>query len=296
MWSHAGPLAPKPTGGLRRMASGQTHQPRAAGRRRAWGLHLGRARPAAGSDEIEIAGISGTSAGALNGAAVKAGWRGAARSRGAREPRLALGTGGRDHRSAHHAMARGGGAGRRQQRDRGLPALRRRRQRLAHGQPLRRRAVLPQSAAGGSWKGSITTRSAAILGPPSTSAPPMCEPARSASSPATISGPRRSWPRPVCRRCSRRWRSPMATGRMEAYWDGGYTGNPALYPLFAPELPGDIVVVNINPLVPRRGAGDRARDPEPDQRDQLQRLASAGIARHRLRAAPAGGRHVQEGG
>jgi NTE family protein len=38
------------------------------------------------------------------------------------------------------------------------------------------------------------------------------------------------------------------TGRTEAYWDGGYTGNPALYPLFAPDLPGDIVVVNINPL------------------------------------------------
>ncbi len=34
----------------------------------------------------------------------------------------------------------------------------------------------------------------------------------------------------------------------EAYWDGGYTGNPALYPLFDPHLPDDIVVVNINPL------------------------------------------------
>ena len=34
----------------------------------------------------------------------------------------------------------------------------------------------------------------------------------------------------------------------DAYWDGGYTGNPALFPLFAPDLPGDIVVVNINPL------------------------------------------------
>lgn len=32
------------------------------------------------------------------------------------------------------------------------------------------------------------------------------------------------------------------------YWDGGYTGNPALFPLFVPELPQDIVVVNINPL------------------------------------------------
>ena len=34
----------------------------------------------------------------------------------------------------------------------------------------------------------------------------------------------------------------------EAYWDGGYTGNPALFPLFASDLPDDIVIVNINPL------------------------------------------------
>jgi NTE family protein len=39
------------------------------------------------------------------------------------------------------------------------------------------------------------------------------------------------------------------TGKTEAYWDGGYTGNPALFPLFAPGLPRDIVVVNINPLL-----------------------------------------------
>ncbi|MBQ2263309.1 MAG: patatin-like phospholipase family protein [Loktanella sp.] len=38
------------------------------------------------------------------------------------------------------------------------------------------------------------------------------------------------------------------TGKSEAFWDGGYTGNPALYPLFAKELPDDILVVNINPL------------------------------------------------
>ena len=35
---------------------------------------------------------------------------------------------------------------------------------------------------------------------------------------------------------------------MEAYWDGGYTGNPALFPLFKEPLPGDVVIVNINPL------------------------------------------------
>lgn len=38
------------------------------------------------------------------------------------------------------------------------------------------------------------------------------------------------------------------TGAKEAYWDGGYMGNPALFPLFADTLPRDIVVVNINPL------------------------------------------------
>ncbi|KIT16924.1 patatin-like phospholipase family protein [Jannaschia aquimarina] len=34
----------------------------------------------------------------------------------------------------------------------------------------------------------------------------------------------------------------------EAYWDGGYTGNPALFPLFEKGLPRDILIVNINPL------------------------------------------------
>lgn len=39
-----------------------------------------------------------------------------------------------------------------------------------------------------------------------------------------------------------------ATGKSEAFWDGGYTGNPALFPLFRGDLPADILVVNINPL------------------------------------------------
>jgi len=38
------------------------------------------------------------------------------------------------------------------------------------------------------------------------------------------------------------------TGRREAYWDGGYTGNPALYPLFYRTRATDIVIVHINPL------------------------------------------------
>jgi len=32
------------------------------------------------------------------------------------------------------------------------------------------------------------------------------------------------------------------------YWDGGYSGNPPLFPLYAADMPDDIVVVNINPL------------------------------------------------
>ncbi len=38
------------------------------------------------------------------------------------------------------------------------------------------------------------------------------------------------------------------TGKLEAFWDGGYTGNPALFPLFEDELPDDVLVININPL------------------------------------------------
>ena len=34
----------------------------------------------------------------------------------------------------------------------------------------------------------------------------------------------------------------------EAYWDGGYTGNPALFPLFDDDLPSDILIVSINPM------------------------------------------------
>lgn len=38
------------------------------------------------------------------------------------------------------------------------------------------------------------------------------------------------------------------TGVVEAFWDGGYTGNPALFPLFDMALPEDVLIVNINPL------------------------------------------------
>ncbi len=39
------------------------------------------------------------------------------------------------------------------------------------------------------------------------------------------------------------------TRRKEAYWDGGYSGNPALFPLYEKDLPRDILLVNINPFL-----------------------------------------------
>lgn len=34
----------------------------------------------------------------------------------------------------------------------------------------------------------------------------------------------------------------------EHYWDGGFTGNPALFPLYEPGLPDDIILISINPF------------------------------------------------
>ncbi len=38
------------------------------------------------------------------------------------------------------------------------------------------------------------------------------------------------------------------TGTTDSFWDGGYAGNPALFPLYRPTLPDDILIVSINPL------------------------------------------------
>lgn len=51
------------------------------------------------------------------------------------------------------------------------------------------------------------------------------------------------------------------TGECDAYWDGGYTGNPALFPLFDRDLPDDVVIININPL-------ERAEKPVTPQQIQ----------------------------
>lgn len=38
------------------------------------------------------------------------------------------------------------------------------------------------------------------------------------------------------------------TGQVEAFWDGGFAGNPALFPLYIKSLPDDVVIVSINPM------------------------------------------------
>ena len=45
----------------------------------------------------------------------------------------------------------------------------------------------------------------------------------------------------------------------EPYWDGGYTGNPALYPLIYDTEALDLLLVKINPLV-RKGTPRRNDD------------------------------------
>ncbi len=35
----------------------------------------------------------------------------------------------------------------------------------------------------------------------------------------------------------------------ESYWDGGYMGNPAIFPLFSSKQSSDVVIVHINPIV-----------------------------------------------
>ena len=58
-------------------------------------------------------------------------------------------------------------------------------------------------------------------------------------------------PQPACRR---RFQAVEIDG--EAYWDGGYMGNPSLFPLIYSGAPRDVLLVILNPIhregVPKR--------------------------------------------
>ena len=45
----------------------------------------------------------------------------------------------------------------------------------------------------------------------------------------------------------------------EPFWDGGFTGNPSLWPLFYEDAPADLLVVHINPML-RSGTPKSAED------------------------------------
>ena len=68
----------------------------------------------------------------------------------------------------------------------------------------------------------------------------------------------------------------------EHYWDGGYRGNPAIFPLIYDCDSRDVVIVHINPLERARPPTTASEINEPHQRDQLQFLADARDARDRL--------------
>ena len=54
------------------------------------------------------------------------------------------------------------------------------------------------------------------------------------------------------------------------YWDGGYIGNPPIYPFFRATETEDVLVVQINPVLRAGDAAIVAGDHQPGQRDHLQ--------------------------
>ena len=80
------------------------------------------------------------------------------------------------------------------------------------------------------------------------------------------------------------------TGRTETFWDGGFTGNPPLWPLFDPGLPDDIVVVNINPL-------EREEVPmtAPDIRNRVNEISFNASLLRELRAIRFAARLIDDG-
>ncbi len=80
------------------------------------------------------------------------------------------------------------------------------------------------------------------------------------------------------------------TGRMEAFWDGGYTGNPPLFPLYAPDLPHDILVININPLY-----RDTVPQTPQDIRNRINEISFNSSLLRELRAIDFVSRLIDEG-
>jgi NTE family protein len=235
---------------------------------------------------LAFAGVSGTSAGALNAAVLATGWPKA--DEPARRPRCAA-SGWTSPRSTRLTTAAVSATG--------APACRRARPAMegynldwnpfyvwssscCAGQPL------PVQPAGHEPLRAVVERhvKAALRGPWRSGA--VHHRHRGAHRPAAGVRP----PRPFHRRAARLGLPAAAVPRREIdgepYWDGGYSGNPALWPLIYDTDVLDVLLVKINPLC-ARARPTRRRDRRPRQRDHLQRRAGGRDARHRLRQ-PAG--------
>ena len=73
----------------------------------------------------------------------------------------------------------------------------------------------------------------------------------------------------------------------EAYWDGGYSGNPTLTPLIRECKSHDTILVPINPIERPGRPAQRVRHPEPPERSVVQRRGPEGAQDD---GAPAQGR------
>ena len=63
------------------------------------------------------------------------------------------------------------------------------------------------------------------------------------------------------------------------YWDGGYGGNPAIYPFFYANAAEDVLLIQVNPVIREGTPQVGQRNPEPHRRDHLQcRPAAANSA------------------
>ena len=76
----------------------------------------------------------------------------------------------------------------------------------------------------------------------------------------------------------------------EAYWDGGYMGNPALFPLFYKGASPDVVIVHINPLV-----REHVPDTAPEILDRMNEISFNSSLLAELRAVAFVARLVDAG-
>lgn len=195
-------------------------------------------------DDLEIAGISGTSAGALNGAALKAGLiaggRGAARKRLDRMWSQVGETG--DFRMLPWMAAF-------------LPALRFWQTAGAAMLPFSPQAIAAQMYSpyvfGTQWKNPLEpvvrdldfTQVCAADGPRLFVSATNVRTGKIKVFEGQEIGPEAL----LASACLPTVFQTVEIGG-EGYWDGGYSGNPALFPLYEPDLPDDILVVSINPM------------------------------------------------